>query len=89
MADAALKHRIHDALRRCAFSGIDEAVDVSDGEIEPNIHVVIFSRKFDGLGYSERQDLITDALETELPQDQIGYINLVVGVSPEEAKAFS
>lgn len=87
MADNVLKQKIRDALKLGVFAGSDDAVDVSDGEVEPNIHVVIFSRKFDGLGFVAKHDFIWHALSAALSPDEIASVSLAVGVSPSEAKA--
>jgi stress-induced morphogen len=88
MADEGLKLKVRDALRATTFGGKEEAVDVSDGEVDPHIHVVVFSRKFDGLGFGEKHDLIWNALEASLTPDELVQITLVVGVTPQDAKAY-
>lgn len=87
MADAALKQKIRTFLRSGPFSDAGDAVDVADGEAD-DIHVVVFSRKFAGLDLQERQDLIWPHLEANLSPDEWGQVTLIVGISPDQAKAF-
>jgi len=55
MADAALKAKIKDSLKRTYFDDSDDAIYVSDSdECDENIHVVIVSPKFEGKGLEER-----------------------------------
>ena len=89
MANTQLKEKIRDLLRSGPFAGVDEAVAVSDGEIEPHIHVVVISRKFDDLEFIERQELIWPHLERALSPEEWGQVTLVVGISPQQAKAYS
>lgn len=86
MADQLLKQRIHDVLKEFYFTSIDDSVDVSDGDGDC-IHVVIVSRKFDGKRMKEKDDMIWSALTEQLDKDQLRYISLTVGASPEEIKA--
>lgn len=86
MADVLLKKKIHDSLKRVYFKDPDDAVDVSDGP-EDSIHVVIVSRKFDGLRMKEKNDLIWSHLLEQLKPDEWGRVSLSVGASPEEIKA--
>jgi stress-induced morphogen len=86
MADAALKQKIHDVLKRSThFNGPDDLVDVADGP-DDSIHVVIVSRKFDGYRMKQKNDLIWSVLET-LPPDEWGKVTLSIGASPEEIKS--
>ena len=87
MADASLKQKIRTLLRGGPFADAGDAVDVSDGEAD-DIHVVVFSRKFDGLDLQERQDLIWPHLEMNLSPDEWGQVTVIVVVSPDQAKAF-
>jgi stress-induced morphogen len=86
MADAQLKEKIHDSLKTVYFKDPDDAVDVSDGP-EDSIHIVIVSRKFDGLRMKEKNDLIWSHLLQQLNPDEWGKVSLSVGASPEEIKA--
>lgn len=88
MADAALKAKIKDSLKRTYFDGSDDAIYVSDSdECDENIHVVVVSPKFQGKGLEEKTDLILAHLFQALPKDEWGKVTLSVGVSPEELKA--
>ena len=86
MADAQLKQKIHDVLKRGYFHDADDSVDVSDGP-DDSIHVVVVSRKFDGHRMKEKHDLIWSELLQNLAQDEWDKISLSIGVSPEEIKA--
>jgi stress-induced morphogen len=86
MADVQLKEKIHDSLKTVYFKDPDDAVDVSDGP-EDSIHIVIVSRKFDGLRMREKNDLIWSHLIQQLSPDEWGKVSLSVGASPEEIKA--
>lgn len=56
MAEAELKQKVHDELKRSYFSDPDDLVDVSDGP-DDSIHIVVVSRKFDGRRLKEKNDL--------------------------------
>lgn len=86
MADAQLKQKIHDTLKRVYFNDDGDLVDVSDGP-DDAVHVVIVSRKFDGQRMKEKNDLIWSLLTQHLSSDEWGKITLSVGTSPEEIKA--
>jgi|LakMenE01Jun11ns_1017448.scaffolds.fasta_scaffold9868970_2 acid stress-induced BolA-like protein IbaG/YrbA len=79
------KNRVYLALKTY-FSGPDDAVDVSDGPGD-SIHVVIVSRKFDGQGLKERNDLIWARLMEKLTSEEWGKVSLSVTASPEDVKA--
>lgn len=86
MTHDQLKDAIHQALKSGKFSDPNDLVDVSDGP-DGNVHVVVVSRKFDGLGMKEKHDLIWSELNKSLSPDQWGAVTLSIGVSPEEIKA--
>lgn len=86
MADAELKQKVHDALKRSYFSNPDDLVDVSDGP-DDSIHIVIVSRKFDGRRLKEKNDLIWSILTQKLSPDEWGKVSLSIGTSPEEIKS--
>lgn len=86
MADAQLKQKVHDALKRAYFQAPEDLVDVSDGP-DDAIHLVIISRKFDGRRMKEKNDLIWSILVKELRPEEWGKVSLSVGASPEEIKA--
>jgi acid stress-induced BolA-like protein IbaG/YrbA len=87
MADEALKQKIHDILKEHYFSEPNDMVDVSDGDDEACIHVVVVSRKFDGRRMSEKNDLIWNVLMNHLQQEEWNKISLTVGASPQAIKA--
>ncbi len=87
MAEQALKTRIHDALKQAYFNDSDDLVDVSDGDDDESIHVVVVSRKFDGKHLKDKNDLIWSVLVQELKPEEWGRVSLSVGASPEEIKA--
>ncbi|MEM7536591.1 MAG: hypothetical protein AAF639_30690 [Chloroflexota bacterium] len=86
MLNEQIKKRIYDVLKKGYFNGPDDAIDLSDGPAD-SIHLVIFSRKFDGKRLKERNDLIWDQLMKYLNADEWGKITLSIGTSPEEIKA--
>lgn len=86
MAEAQLKHRVHEALKNAYFNDTEDLVDVSDGP-DDAIHVVIVSRKFDGRRMKEKNDLIWSILVQNLSPEDWGKVSLSVGTSPEELKA--
>jgi len=86
MADEQLKKKVHDVLKTGYFTDTDDAVDVSDGP-EDSLHLVIFSRKFDGKYLKEKNDLIWSELMQHLSKNEWGKVSLSIGVSPEEIKA--
>ena len=83
-ADSA-KQTIHDVLKASSFGDIDDSVDVSDGP-EDSIHLVIVSRKFDGLRTKEKHDLVWKVLQAKLPKKVWNRVSLTVCRSPEEIK---
>jgi hypothetical protein len=85
MAEARLKQKIHDVLKHGFFKDPDDAVDVSDGDFD-DIHLVVFSRKFDGHYGKAKRDLIWKELVSHLTPDEWGYVSLAIPVSPEDVK---
>jgi hypothetical protein len=86
MADLQLKEKIYDVLKDGYFSDPNDMVDVSDGP-DDSIHLVIVSRKFDGLRLKDKTDLIWSELVSNLTPEEWGKVTLSVGTSPEEIKA--
>lgn len=86
MANEQLKKKVHDVLKTGYFADIDDAVDVSEGP-EDSLHLVIFSRKFNGKYLKEKNDLIWSELMQHLNKNEWGKVSLSIGVSPEEIKA--
>lgn len=86
-ASANLKEKIASALAGGGFSGRGDLVDVSDSEDTGSIHVVVVSRKFDGMGMLEKQDAIWTILADGLDSEELERITLMVGVSPEDIKS--
>src|SRR4051812_17567618 len=84
MADPMLKEKIRDSLRRAVFNDPQDVVDVSDGEVGDNVHLVVVSPKFDGRRNREKTDLIWSQLTQLLPPEEWGKITLTIGVSPAE-----
>ena len=87
MADIKLKKRIRDLLKTEVFDDPDDLVDVSDGDTEDSIHVVVVSRKFDQVPFENKEDMIWSLLQKELSPDEWGKVTLSVAVSPAELKA--
>jgi stress-induced morphogen len=86
MADQRLKTKIESVLRKAHFRDATDLVDVSDGD-DGDIHVVVVSRKFDGMRMKEKHDLIWDALMGGLRPQEWQQVTLSIGKSPEEIKA--
>lgn len=79
----SLKQRLETALR--AHFQFD-TVDVSDG-YKGNVHVLVVSRKFDGKGEYERQEMLHEIINSAgLSKPQIGKISLLLAMSPGEIK---
>ena len=86
MADAQLRQKIRDELKKVYFKDVDDLVDVSDGP-DDSVHVVIVSRKFDGKRMKEKHDLIWSLFVNNLRPEEWSKISLTIGTSPEEIKA--
>ena len=82
-----LKKKVKEALKKTHFKDADDLVDVSDGPVDGNVHVVIVSRKLDDLDPEKKDALIWRILEDRLSPEEWGRITLIVGASPEEIKA--
>jgi len=87
VADIELKTRIKGLLKGGYFPDPDDLVDVSDGD-DDNVHIVVVSRKFDGLRFQEKNDLIWGELIAKLKEPEWQKVSLSVGVTPEEIKGF-
>ena len=86
MTDEGLKKKVRKVLKRGYFKNPDDLVDVSDGG-DGNLHIVVVSRKFDGLRMKAKNDLIWAELQKNLSPEEWGRISLTIGTSPEEIKA--
>lgn len=63
-----------------------DTVDISDG-YRDNIHVLVVSRKFDGLSEKAKQDLLWNIIDqTSLSVAEKNLISLLMPVSPAEIK---
>lgn len=63
-----------------------DTVDVSDG-YQDNIHVIVVSRKFDGMTERDKTDLLWKVIDgTELSDAEKLKISLIMPVSPAEIK---
>lgn len=82
-----LKRKIYDTLKSGYFNSPDDLVDVSDGT-EGYVHLVVVSRKFDGRRVQDVDDLIQSELQRGLTDEEQSRITMLVGVSPEEVKAY-
>jgi hypothetical protein len=82
-ADANLKKRIEQYLRPL-FP--EDTVDVSDG-YHDNIHVVVVSRKFDGMTEKQKQDYLWGLIDKGSFNDpEKAKISLIIPASPGELK---
>ena len=82
-----LKQKIYNVLKSGNFRSPDDLVDVSDGT-EGYVHLVVVSRKFDGMRVEAADEMIRDDIERGLTDEEQSRITLLVGVSPEEVKAY-
>lgn len=62
----------------------EDTVDVSDG-YRDNVHVVIVSRKLDGLGEKGKHELLWEIAQQGLGENAT-RISLLIGYSPVELK---
>lgn len=82
-ADPQLKKKIETILS-ARFPG--ETVDVSDGHGD-NVHVVVVSRKFDGMREKEKQELLWSAIDQgNLSDEEKVKISLILPYSPSDLK---
>lgn len=80
---ATLKRILENALRPQFPT---DTVDVSDGYKE-NIHILVVSRKFDGMMEQDKQDLLWGLIDkTDLRDDEQALISLVLPLSPAQLK---
>lgn len=64
----------------------DDTVDISDG-YKGNVHVLVVSRNFDGLGDRQRYAMLWRIVESAgLTKAQEAKVSLLMGVSPSEIK---
>ena len=61
--------------------------EAADGD-EDCVHIVIVSRQFDDLSYQEKEALLWEELTKHVSEDDQRHVTLLVGVSPEEVKAY-
>lgn len=85
-----LKDKIEAVLRGGTFNSPKVLVDVSDGDddVIHDLHLVIVSRKFDGLAPEEKRDLIWENLRSQLKRKEWGQVTLVAGHSSDELKSW-
>jgi acid stress-induced BolA-like protein IbaG/YrbA len=82
-ADPQLKKKIETILR-ARFPG--ETVDVSDGHGD-NIHVIVVSRQFDGIGEKAKQDLLWCTIDdSDISDAEKVKISLILPYSPGDLK---
>ncbi len=82
-ADPQLKKKIETILS-AEFPG--ETVDVSDGHGD-NIHVIVVSRKFDGMREKEKQELLWGVIDKgNLSDPEKVKISLILPYSPSDLK---
>lgn len=79
----ATKQQLTNALRK-EFP--TDTVDVSDG-YQQNLHVLVVSRRFDGMDHEKRQDLLWGIIDSiGLSGAQTRRISLVLPLSPADVK---
>lgn len=82
-ADPQLKKKIETILRT-EYPG--DTVDVSDG-YRDNIHIIVVSRKFDGMREKEKQDMLWSAIDkSNLSDAEKVKISLILPYSPADLK---
>lgn len=82
-ADAVVKKRILQVLK-AEFR--DDTVDVSDGYMD-NIHLVVVSRKFDGMRDKARQEYVWSIIDkSSLTMAEKGKVSLILAYSPADLK---
>ena len=81
MAEQMFKNRVTQVFK-AEFP--EDYVDVSDGHHD-NVHVIVVSRKLDGLAESEKLELLWSVAERGLDGDAT-RISLLLGYSPNELK---
>lgn len=82
-ADSQLKKKI-EAILTAQFPG--ETVDVSDGHMD-NVHVIVVSRKFNGLREKEKQELLWGFIDkSNLSDEEKVKISLILPYSPSDLK---
>jgi acid stress-induced BolA-like protein IbaG/YrbA len=63
-----------------------DTVDVSDGYMD-NIHVVVVSRKFDGMDHTVKWDYVWSLInKSDLSENEKTRVSLVMPLSPGELK---
>lgn len=77
------KKKIRDVLKSVYFTDKSDVVEVSDGEVD-DLHLLVVSRKFKGLGPAKRIDMVWNALEEGLSQDDWGKITITFARTPDE-----
>jgi acid stress-induced BolA-like protein IbaG/YrbA len=86
MAAKRLLTKIKQVLKTGDFADEDDLVDVSAAE-DGSIHVVVVSRKFDGMRFKEKRDLVWNRLMAQLAPNEWCQVSLAITRSPEEIKA--
>lgn len=82
-ASPQLKQKIETILR-AAFPG--ETVDVSDGHGD-NLHIIVVSRKFEGMREKEKQDLLWGVIDrSDLTDAEKVLVSLILPYSPGDLK---
>lgn len=81
-----LPNKIAQALKRGRFQDEQDLVlvDTPPEAIDDEVHVVVVSRKFEGLRMKEKIALITADLRAKLPKRDLAHITLVKGLTPRE-----
>lgn len=81
MAEQVFKEKVRKVFKQ-EFS--EDTVDVSDGYLD-NVHVVIVSRKLDGLREREKHEFLWKIAQQGLGENAT-RISLLIGYSPAELK---
>lgn len=74
VVDDPVARKIFDVLKQGCLSDPDVYIDVSRG-YEDFLHIVIVSRKFDGRGVQECDDLIWNELSQKLKPEEWGALH--------------
>ena len=87
MEISRLKKKIRDILKKAYFKDVNDLIDVSDGPVNGNVHVVIVSHKLEYMDPEEKHALIWRILQERLAPEEWGHISRIAVTSPEEIKA--
>jgi hypothetical protein len=90
MAEARIKRKIRELLKRELFPKPSDVVSVTDGDGgDDDIHLVVISDKLERRGLREKSDLIWDELQSKLKPEEWGQVSIAIALGPIEANGAS